>query len=484
MRVIVTKTIDHGEKVYNLVFSNSCKKEWVYRVSENINIEDLRVFKKYVSYDIEIPKDALYWTPKYGDSQSNILNRRVVLPLTLQKKINMKTIDVKVDGCDIPVTTKEYNKENKRYILDYIESKIFQIIQDNYPENTVTKEEVVNSLNKLSSDNDLDKLTEKELRNMSQEYLKIQNNSKIPNELSEYIEKYLNCKYLLNDRYIFSVILPLGYKPGMRIIIKVYYEIPQSSDTVKPLKGLTYNECSPLPLDEFSRHILYKTIDGLRITNFQIHSSNNKNCTPITVLNNSLYFKDSNYIDAMHDVYHKYTKDDWLFYSVIPVRQGIRRWSFWVSILISFSLLISSVVRLGEMPDSFYTKTAPAASTIVAISALLISWFSRTEEEPIKALIQEKLKWILVLQSFVLYSSAALLLMTPRSFVWNWGWLVIYLISSLTNLYSMLINLQCIYLEGDKEISYKSNIIVISVMFLATVANILLILLGICLALR
>ena len=136
------------------------------------------------------------------------------------------------------------------------------------------------------------------------------------------------------------------------------------------------------------------------------------------------------------------------------------------------------------MPDSFYTKTAPAASTIVAISALLISWFSRTEEEPIKALIQEKLKWILVLQSFVLYSSAALLLMTPRSFVWNWGWLVIYLISSLTNLYSMLINLQCIYLEGDKEISYKSNIIVISVMFLATVANILLILLGICLALR
>jgi len=111
MRVIVTKTIDHGEKVYNLVFSNSCKKEWVYRVSENINIEDLRVFKKYVSYDIEIPKDALYWTPKYGDSQSNILNRRVVLPLTLQKKINMKTIDVKVDGCDIPVTTKEYNKE-------------------------------------------------------------------------------------------------------------------------------------------------------------------------------------------------------------------------------------------------------------------------------------------------------------------------------------------------------------------------------------
>ena len=56
MRVIVTKTIDHGEKVYNLVFSNSCKKEWVYRVSENINIEDLEYLKKYVSYDIEIPR--------------------------------------------------------------------------------------------------------------------------------------------------------------------------------------------------------------------------------------------------------------------------------------------------------------------------------------------------------------------------------------------------------------------------------------------
>ena len=116
----------YGERIYNLIFNNEYKKEYIYRVSENINIEDNKIIKKSISYDIEVPQYTLYWIPKNTGFYSNILDRQIILPLTLQKKINMKSIDVKINGQDISVTTKEFNKRSKYLLLDYLEEKIFQ----------------------------------------------------------------------------------------------------------------------------------------------------------------------------------------------------------------------------------------------------------------------------------------------------------------------------------------------------------------------
>lgn len=84
----MTDTIpsNDGEKIYNLIFNNENKKKWIYRVSENINIEDNKIIKKSISYDIKIPNYTLYYTPKTNGLYSGILARRIILPLTLQKK--------------------------------------------------------------------------------------------------------------------------------------------------------------------------------------------------------------------------------------------------------------------------------------------------------------------------------------------------------------------------------------------------------------
>jgi len=77
----------YGERIYNLIFNNEYKKEYIYRVSENINIEDNKIIKKSISYDIEVPQYTLYWIPKNTGFYSNILDRQIILPLTLQKRL-------------------------------------------------------------------------------------------------------------------------------------------------------------------------------------------------------------------------------------------------------------------------------------------------------------------------------------------------------------------------------------------------------------
>lgn len=477
----MTDTIpsNDGEKIYNLIFNNENKKKWIYRVSENINIEDNKIIKKSISYDIKIPNYTLYYTPKTNGLYSSILARRIILPLTLQKKINMKSIDVKINGQDVPVTTKEFNKMNKHALLDYLENKILQYIDTL----RIPKDDFINGLRDSTDSILKDDLNSKDLnkhRCNILNYIGKRGEIKDQQGLNEYIEKYINCKYVLQKWYIFSIVLPLEYKPGIRIIIKIKYEIPQAQKQHKRLRGATYDDYTSLPRDEFSRHISYTTPEGLRITNFQIQKYEGVSTTktPITVLNNSLYFKNNKYIDAKNDKLYPYSKDCRLVYTILPIRQGIRRWSFWVSILITFSLLASSLVRMCDISDSFYTKTAPTASIIVAISALLISWFSRTEEPPITELIQEKFKWILLSHSISLYASATLLIMTPIQFIWHWGWIIIYILSSLTNIYSVAINIVCILIEGDKEISYKMNRVIYIISILAVLANIALVFIG------
>jgi membrane protein len=466
----------YGERIYNLIFNNEYKKEYIYRVSENINIEDNKIIKKSISYDIEVPQYTLYWIPKNTGFYSNILDRQIILPLTLQKKINMKSIDVKINGQDISVTTKEFNKRSKYLLLDYLEEKIFQCTGSTFKS---SKSKFIEKLKDSTDDFIKENLNSSNLSGILSK-LGIQNPTEYPKDLEEYIKKYINCKYVLQNWYIFSIVLPPEYKPGARFIIKIYYEIPQAPNSTKRPRGAAYHDDMPLPQDEFSRHISYTTPEGLRITNFQLqkHKSLPIVKTPITVLNNSLYFKNNNYIDAKNDKLYPYNKDYKLFYTILPIRQGIRRWSFWVSILITFSFLVSSFIRMGDISDSFYTRTAPTASIIVAISALLISWFSRTEEPPITELIQEKFKWILLSQSISLYASATLLIMTPTSLIWHWGWVIIYIISSLTNIYSVAINIFCVSLEGDKEISYKMNPVIYIISAISILANICLIING------
>lgn len=432
-----------GQSIYDIVFNYEYKSTWIHRISENENLEDFRLIKKSVSYDITIP-EKLYPGLDRADY--------TLLPLFLTKKTIIKNIDAKINNNSIPVTTKNTNKLMKMYLLDYLENMIVSRVSyiTNADINNIKKYLLIKNIKRYlrGSNNTTYDNAYKIINTYTNKKIEY-NSDKI---LSDYIGKYINCKAVLENSYIFSVILPSEYTPGDRAIIKIYLEIPQGNHVPHPPWGPTHTiDRTPLPAEGSSHHITYEVPPGLRLVNFKIVSkSKNEN---IITTNNSLYFNDSNYIDVSSQNPKTIRKEDTLSFDVLPIRQGIRRHSFWASILISLSILLSVIYRFPEHPD-FYSRSAPTASIVVAISAFLISWFSRTEDLPLLNLIQGRLKLILLAQAGCLYASAALLIIAPAFPIWDIFWFCIYMLSAASNIYSIYLNYNWIQQERRMEISY------------------------------
>ena len=440
-----------GRLFYNLIFNDNQRSRWIHRVSESEDISDPKLTKKSISYDINIPVDIplIASTKPY----SNILSAQKILPLFIISKGSIKNIDTKISNTPISISTKDVNKKVKESILSYLENSIIKKIST-----LSIKPSKLNSIEKIKkiSKNSLSSQDpQKYINDIIDEilYLNPLSNSTI-NNIKETLGKYINCHSLLHDAYIFSVILPNNISAGSREIIKIYYELPSKANSLSINLKWQQDIEKVVPLESFSRHVNYILPEGLQAINYRISTPLNPDGENIDVSNNSLYYKEKQYIDSKNDNSKPLSKDSSLKFDVIPVRQGIRRWAFWISFITTTGLLMSAIIRLYPTPDGFYTRTLPTASIIITFTALIISWFSRSQEPPLTELIRSKIKLILVIQAGALYSSAALIAVSPHN-IWVWSWFLIYTISMIANIYAVYLNYYWAKNEGVNELLSK-----------------------------
>ena len=440
-----------GKMFYDLVFDDTQRAEWIHRVSESEDISDPKLTRKSISYDVNVPIDI----PLVASTKpySNILSAQKILPLFIISKGSIKNIDTKISNTPISTATKDINKKVKESILSYLENsiieKIFTLPLQPPEIDSIEKIKKISKYSLNSQD------PQKYLNDLMNETLRLNSShNSLINDIKEILGKYINCHSLLHDAYIFSVILPNNISVGSREIIKVYYELPSKANSLSVNLKWQQDIEKVVPLESFSRHVNYILPEGLQAVNYRISTPCNTDGENIDVSNNSLYYKEKQYIDSKNDNSKPLSKYSSLKFDVIPVRQGIRRWAFWISFITTTGLLMSAVIRLYPTPDEFYTRTLPTASIIITFTALIISWFSRSQEPPLTELIRSKIKLILVIQAGALYSSAALIAVSPHN-IWAWSWSLIYTISIIANIYAVYLNYYWAKNEGSNELLSK-----------------------------
>lgn len=499
---------------YDLVFK---KRDWIRRLTEKVHIEDPQDTKKSCTFDVAIPFNLLRWNQVEMDNPH--ASSREILPLMFMKKSTIKDIDVTINGDPLSITTKNFNKEIESLLKEESNRRLQKQIE-NISDSKIRKiskelkkqiEIIFNDVNGEHIEGEgrvkpLEVLIE-ELESKP-EYKELKGADKLKElkkgtgglkELKNKLNSHYFIYRLFSQYFLFSVLLPIDFHRGERVIIKVSFELPNKNfstnqyynkfkDILKVFSSkyvqdeLEYEfETISLP---YSHHVLIDLPKGIKATDFRyayrgrcISGNAPKVTEKEKKIKNETDFLYSRDIEGYRYYFHKINnikkgkiyvnkdlepqiqkgelKPSIIKYRAIPEEQGIRRWSFLLSwvvpLLVIFSIFANSH---GFAKDS--GERSAVVTVLATFSVMFIVWMAKGVEIPIYARTVLPLRYSILSYLTVTYLTIAVVIVgdgsnpsdgvcvsnnTTKLFFWESGWVLIYTLSSIFTMYSLIIHL-------------------------------------------
>ena len=484
-------------KYYDLIFKD---KTWIRRISEKIDIEDPEDTKKNISYDLSIPSGLITW--KQIDFDNTYSSNQKILPLMFMRKVDLRKVDVTINDKPVSVTSKCNNKRIKNSLIKESERRIS--IEINNFTNIISLRNKLQILkNDISEGKETEKFEERfeDIKNEANQKYKVED-SKIK-DIKNKLNVYLYVTTILNNFYVFSLLLPSSIHDGDRVIIKVSFELPNKNfstnqyynkfkDILKLFSSkyvqdeLEYEfETTFLP---YSHHVLIDLPKGIKATDFRYAykdrniSDNVSEATKEAKKNKTdfLYFrymegywysfykinnikKGKIYVNKDLESRIKYVNKDLesrikegkllpsiIKYRAIPEDQGIKRWSFILSFVVPLLVAVGILANFNNLAKGENERSA-IVTVLATFSVLFIVWMAKGVEIPIYARTVLPLRISILLYLIGTYLMIIVVIIGDgsnicindniNSSVWSLGWMCIYAIFSAATGYSLMVHI-------------------------------------------
>lgn len=484
---------------YDLIFK---KRDWIRRLTEKVHIEDPQDTKKSCTFDVAIPFNLLRWNQVEYGMDNPYASPREILPLMFVKKSTIKDIDVTINGYPLSITTKNFNKKIEKLLKEESNRRLQKQIE-NISDSKMQKiskelkkqiEIIFNGVNGEHIEGEgrvkpLEVLIE-ELESKP-EYKELKGADKLK-ELKkgtgglEELKNKLNSHYfiyrLFSQYFLFSVLLPIDFHGGERVIIKVSFELPNKNfstnqyynkfkDILKVFSSkyvqdeLEYEfETISLP---YSHHVLIDLPKGIKATDFRYAYKDNSDGTDKPGLLYTRNINGDNYdfyninnikkgkIYINKDLKPRITKEGELKasivkYRVIPEDQGIKRWSFILSFVVPLLVAFGILANFNDLAKGESERSA-IVTVLATFSVLFIVWMAKGVEIPIYARTVLPLRISILLYLIGTYTMIIVVIIGDGSNirindsidlpVWSLGWMCIYAIFSAATGYSLIVHI-------------------------------------------
>ena len=127
---------------------------------------------------------------------------------------------------------------------------------------------------------------------------------------------------------------------------------------------------------------------------------------------------------------------------MVPAVQSLRRWNAWLSILFVLGYVFGLYIQIGVTKDVGFDAASlrSAASVVLLLPALLVSWLARSNEHPFVATAFSQLRLVFLLQALILYFSSATLVLHVGGWLWTLSWYIIYISVGLVSIYAAILH--------------------------------------------
>ncbi len=131
-----------------------------------------------------------------------------------------------------------------------------------------------------------------------------------------------------------------------------------------------------------------------------------------------------------------------LYFTVVPAVQSLRRWNAWLSILFGLGYALGLFIQLCVTKDFGFDAASlrSAATVVLLLPALLVSWLARSNEHPFVAVAFSQLRLVFLLQALILYFSSVILVLHVGGRVWTLSWWVIYISVGIVSVYAIYLH--------------------------------------------
>ena len=501
---------------YDLVFK---KRDWIRRLTEKVHIEDPQDTKKSCTFDVAIPFNLLRWNQVEYGMDNPYASPREILPLMFVKKSTIKDIDVTINGDPLSITTKNFNEEIEKLLKEESNRRLQKQIE-NISDSKMQKiskelkkqiEIIFNDVNgehmegerKIKPLEDLiEELGHKSVFKESEESGKIEkleNGTDGLEDLKNKLKSYYFVYRLFSQYFLFSVLLPIDFHRGERVIIKVSFELPDKNFSTNQYYSKYRNILKLFSSDHaqdeleyelettslaYSHHVLIDLPKGIKATDFRYAYRGrciSGNAPEVTEkekkIKNKTDFLYSRDIEGYRYYFHKINnikkgkiyvnkdlepqiqkgelKPSIIKYKAIPEEQGIRRWSFLLSWVVPLLVILSIFANSrGFAKDS--GERSAVVTVLATFSVMFIVWMAKKVEIPIYEKTVRPLRYSILFYLTVTYLTIAVVIVgdgsnpsdgvyvsnnTTKLFFWESGWVLIYTLSSIATTYSLIIHL-------------------------------------------
>lgn len=463
-------------KYYDLIFKD---KTWIRRISEKIDIEDPEDTKKNISYDLSMPKGLITW--KQIDPDNTYSSNQKILPLMFMRKIDLRKVDATINDKPVSVTSKCNNELIKSFLLKESEKRIDRYI-NNFTDIIPLRNKLQILKNDISEGKEIEKFEERfeGIKNEANKKYKVED-SKIK-DIKNRLNVYLYVTTMLNNFYVFSLLIPSSIHVGDRVIVKVSLETPdkdyspnKTSENLPLMVSLKrlfnfhseeynkdnlyYNiEGSPMP---YSYHVLINLPEGVETTDFRYsykkEKEPEKKCRNLEGIKNGKLYINEHLKKSFRGEDSKNIKllPTTIIYRVIPKKQGIRRWSFILSCVVPLLVIFSIFANSHYLAKDSGERSA-VVTVLATFSVLFNVWMAKGVEIPIYANVVRPLRFSIVLYLIGTYLTIIVVIIGDGSklsnneyiiindvnlFIWKFGWALIYAVFSSATAYSLMVHL-------------------------------------------
>lgn len=131
-----------------------------------------------------------------------------------------------------------------------------------------------------------------------------------------------------------------------------------------------------------------------------------------------------------------------LYFKVVPAVQSLRRWNAWLSILFALGYSAGLFIQICATKNFGLDDASlrSAATVVLLLPALLVSWLARSNEHPFVAAAFSQLRLVFLLQALILYFSSATLVLHVGGWLWTLSWYAIYCAAAVVSIYAAILH--------------------------------------------